>query len=413
MPQKIEMILNEKCDDLKLFFFQIYVLPPIDKIPESHPHAERINKLVAEEKSKLEDVTEVVGKKGPVARRVTPEDLAIQPTKVSHKDPVQSKRLNDKENISSDTANQYISPDTNSITDVACSRKMDLGAANKPPQPGKSSFSTKMQLGSLEEEQAVQEVKAGSSVPLVGDVSPQFNSIINMQKCSQCHKPFCEDTLSKVGSDSIKISCNKCTVSESITPEKMLTLYRCGICFMDFIERDVLTRHMNEQHKVPPELIPSVVTKTSADVSNTDTTVTNLSQGPATSTDMGLLCPPMNLLLRNIVLQPRPAIQTLPLTFTNQNILLNTAPMFTLQPSVLTTLSQSSGVITPKNLLSGPSMSLPTPAEVLINPGKVLLPDSVPEVAKPKLNSMNKAMDNSKLILEENPVEKSNNESPK
>jgi hypothetical protein len=136
------------------------------------------------------------------------------------------------------------------------------------------------------------------------------------------------------------------------------------------------------------------------------------------STDMGLLCPPVNLLLRNIVLQPRPAIQTLPLTFTNQNILLNTAPMFTLQPSVLTTLPQSSGVITPKNLLSGPSMSQPTPVEVLINPGKVLLPDPVPEVATPKLNSMNKAMDNSKMILEENPMEKtiirkSNNQSPK
>jgi hypothetical protein len=59
-----------------------------------------------------------------------------------------------------------------------------------------------------------------------------------------------------------------------------------------------------------------------------------------------------------------------------------------------------------------------TPAEVLINPGKVLLPDPVPEVAKPKLNSVNKAMDKSKMLLEENPVEKttirnSNNQSPK
>jgi hypothetical protein len=187
---------------------------------------------------------------------------------------------------------------------------------------------------------------------------------------------------------------------------------------MDFFERDILARHMDEQHKVPPEPVPSVVTKTSTEVSNTDTTVTSLSQAPAMSTDMGLLCPPVNLLLRNIVLQPRPTVQTLPLTFTNQNILLNTAPMFTLQPSVLTTLSQASGVITPKNLLSGTSMSLPTPAEVLINPGKVLLPDPVPDVAKPKLNSVNITMDNSKMILEENRVEKtvirkSNNQSPK
>jgi hypothetical protein len=63
-------------------------------------------------------------------------------------------------------------------------------------------------------------------------------------------------------------------------------------------------------------------------------------------------------------------------------------------------------------------MSMPTPAEVLINPGKVLLPDPVPEVAKPKLNSVNKAMDHNKMLLEENPVEKtiirkSNNQSPK
>lgn len=369
---------------------------------------------MAEEKSKLEDVTEVIGKRGLVTKRITPEDLAIQPTKVIQKEPVQSKRSNDKENISSDKANQYVRPDTDSMIDVACSRKMDLGAANKPPQPGKSSFSTKMQLGSLEEQQDVRKVKAGSFVPLVGGVSPQFNSIIKMQTCSQCHKPCCGDTLSKVGSDSVKIICKKCTdsssVPESSTTEKMLTLYRCGICFMDFFERDILARHMDEQHKVLPEPVPSAVTKTSTNVSNTDTTVTSLSQGPAMS---GLLCPPVNLLLRNIVLQPRPAIQTLPLTFSNQNILLNTAPMFTLQPSVLTTLSQSSGVITPKNLLSGPSMSMPTPAEVLINPGKVLLPDPVP-----KLNSVNKAMDNSKMILEESPVEKtiirkSNNQSPK
>lgn len=377
---------------------------------------------MAEEKSKLEDVIEVIGKRGLLTRRITPEDLAIQPTKVIHKEPVQSKRSNDKENISSDKANQYVSTDTDSIIDVTCSRKMDLGAANKPPQPGKSSFSTKMQLGSLGEQQEVREVKAGSFVPLVGDVSPQFNSIIKMKTCSQCHKPFCEDTLSKVGSDSMKIICKTCTdsssVPESSTTEKMLTLYRCGICFMDFFERDILARHMDEQHKVPPEPVPSVVTKTSTEVSNTDTTVTSLSQAPAMSTDMGLLCPPVNLLLRNIVLQPRPTVQTLPLTFTNQNILLNTAPMFTLQPSVLTTLSQASGVITPKNLLSGTSMSLPTPAEVLINPGKVLLPDPVPDVAKPKLNSVNITMDNSKMILEENRVEKtvirkSNNQSPK
>ena len=32
---------------------EIYVLPAIDKIPESHPHAEKINKIVAAEKEKL------------------------------------------------------------------------------------------------------------------------------------------------------------------------------------------------------------------------------------------------------------------------------------------------------------------------------------------------------------------------
>jgi hypothetical protein len=372
---------------------------------------------VAEEKSKLEGVRDVMGRRGLATRHVTPEDLATQPTKVIHKESVQSKHSNGKDNISSDPANQFVSLDADSAIDVACSGKMDLGPGKKHPQPDNSSFSTNIQIGSPGEWQKIQEVKAGSFVPLVGGESQQFNGIIKMQTCSQCHKPLCGDTLCKVRSDSMKMVCKKCTdcssVPEGSTTEKMLTLYRCGACFVDFFDRDVLARHMDEQHKAPPEPASSLVTKTSADLSNTDTTIANLSQGPAVSTDMGMLCPPVNLLLRNFVLQPRPAIQTLPVTFTNQNILLNTAPMFTLQPSGLTTLTQSSGVITPKNFLSVPSMSLPTPAEVLTDPGRVLLPDPVPEVSKPKLNSMNKAMDNSRMPLEKTELGKPNNQEPK
>jgi hypothetical protein len=401
---KAEMIFSQKCDNLKPVFFQIYVLPSIDEIPKSHPHAERINKLVAEEKKKLEDLTEVMGKKGLTTRHIAPEDLAA-----IHKDPVQSKCSLDKDNISSDRAN-LVSPDTTSVMGMACSRKMDLGVCNKPPESCISSVSSKIKLGNPEQQQ---EVKAGNFVPSVGGASPQINSIIRMQTCSQCHELFCRDTLGKVESNGMKIFCKTCTDSlsaaESSSIEETLTLYRCGTCFMGFFERDILASHMDKQHTVP---------RTSTDKPNADTTVTSLGQGPAMSTDMGMLCPPVNLLLRNVVLQPRPTIQKLPLTFTNQNILLNTAPMFTLQPSVLTPLSQSSAVITPKNFPSGPSMSLPTPAEVSTDPGKVLLPDPVPQVTKPKLDSMNEVLDNNKRPLDGNPVEKteitkSNNQSSK
>lgn len=385
-------------------------MPSIDKIPKAHPHAERINRLVAEEKKKLEDLTELMGKRGLVRRYMAPEDLATQRTKDIHKDPIQLECSNDKESVSSDKTNQYVNPDTNSMKDVASSRKTDLVACHKPAEPCTSSVSTEIQFGGPKEQQKVQGVKAGNFVPLVGNVSPQLNSIIKMQTCSRCHK------LSKVESNGTKIICKTCTDSSST--EEMLTVYRCGVCFMDFSEREVLARHMDEQHMVSPESVSSIITKTSTDKSNIDTAVTSLRQDPPTSADMGTLCPPVNLLLQNIVLQPPPEMQTLPVTFTHQNMLLNTAPMFTLQPSMLTTLSSSSAVITPNSFLSGPSMSLSTPAEVLIDPGKVLLPDPVPQVTKPKLNSMNKVMENNKMSLDGNLVEKteirkSNNQSPK
>lgn len=332
---------------------------------------------MAEQKKKLEAVTEVLGKRGLATRPVAPEDLATPPTVAIRRDPVQSKR--------SDKAN----PDTN--------RKMDLGVRNKPPEPFISSISSKIELGSPEEQQ---------EVPLVGGASPQINSIIKMQTCSLCHELFCGDAPSKADSDGTKTLCDLCTESlaaaESSSIEETLTLYRCGVCFMNFFERDVLARHMDEQHAVP-----SVVTRTS-----THTTVTSLSQSVTMLTDVAVLCPPVNLLLQNIVLQPRPTIQALPLTLTNQNILLNSAAMFALQPSVLT-----SAVITPKNFLSGPSMSLSIP-EGSTDPGKVLLPDPVSQVTKPKLDSVNKARDNNRTPLDGNPVEKtkirkSNNQSAK
>lgn len=313
-------------------FFQIYVLPSIDKIPESHPHAERINKLVAEEKKKLEDVTEFLGP-------------ATQPTVAIHKDPAQS-------------------------------RETDLGARNEPPEPCISSVSGKTELGNPEERQ---------EVPSVGGASPQIDSIIRMQTFTQCQELFCGDA----ESDGTKILCNPCTENlsapQSSSIEEPLTLYRCGVCFADFFERDVLARHMDEQHAVP-----GVVTRTSADTT----------RGPTVFTDVAMLCPPANLLLRNIVLQ------ALPLTFADQNVLLNAAPMFALQPSVLTPLSQSPATVTPKNFLSAPSTSLPVPTQGPTDTGEVFIPDPVSQGTKPKLDSMNEAMDNNKTPPDGNPVEK-------
>jgi hypothetical protein len=397
--------------DLKHSVFQIYVLPPIDKIPESHPHAEKINKLVAEEKSKLEDVSQVMSKRQLATKEIPQEDLTTQ-----HKKSVQAKHLTDKENISSDKTNQYISPEADSGTDVPCTRMTDHRAGNKTQHPENLSVSTTVQIGGLEGWQQISEMKAGSFVPLVGGVSPQFNSTLKMQTCSQCHKLLCGDAMRKVSSESMKVVCKKCTDNctalESNTTDKVVTLYRCGMCFMDFLERDILAKHMDEKHKVPPEPVSGIESKTSADfVSCTDTSVTSQTQDSAMPANMGILCPPANLLL-----------QPLPVTFTSQNILLNTAPLFTLQPSnepaMLTAACQTSAVAVPKNFISGSDMSLQTPAEVLADPGKVLLPVPVPKVAIPKLNSMSKATDNSKILAEESPMGKmevrtSNNQSPK
>lgn len=409
--QSIWLTLNQNTDDLHYFVFQIYVLPPIDKIPESHPHVEKINRLVAEEKSKLEDVSGVLNKTDLATKCVQPQDLASQHSCVTDRKSVQTKQLIAKENISSYKEN----PSADISMGMACSSMMDLGPGSKSQHPENPSLNTQIQDGGLEEQQQISEIKVGGNfVPLNRDVSHPFNSIMKMQTCSQCHRLLCGETLKKGSSESMKAICRKCMgsglASESSTTEKVVTLYRCGICFMDFFENDILASHMDEKHKVPAEPVLDIVTKNSADISNTHTAVTSQSQRPSLSTNMEMLCSPENLLLQNIVLQLRPAVETLPLTFSSPNILMNPAPVFALQPSnvpgVLTTSPQTSTVVAPKDFTSTPKLLLQSPAEVLADTGRVLVLEPVPKVAIPKLSSMNKAISDSITLPEESPVQK-------
>lgn len=411
--------------DLKYFVFQIYVLPPIDKIPESHPHAEKISRLVAEEKSKLKDVSDVFSKTDLTTRCIQPEDLASHHSRVTGRKSVQTKHLIAKENVS---AYKEATPGADSIMDMACSPLMDLGPGGTGQRSENLSLNSQVQDGGLEEQQQISEIKAGGNfVPLDGGMSCSFNSITKIQTCSQCHRLLCRETRKKGSSENVEAICEKCTgnsmTSESSTNEKVVTLYRCGICCMDFFEKDALATHMDERHNVSAETVFNTVTKNSADiVSNMHTAVASQRQGPSLSTNMEMLCPPENLLLQNIVLQLRPPVETLPLTFTSPNILVNPAPVFALQPSnipgVLTS-PQASTVVAPKNLMSTPKFLLQSPAEVLADTGRVLvLEQPVPKVAIPKLNSMNKVTIDSRALPEDSPVQKtevrnSNNESPK
>ena len=417
--------MKQNTDDSKYFVFQIYVLPPIDEIPESHPHAEKISRLVAEEKSKLKDVSDVFSKTDLATRCIQPEDLASQHSRFTNRKSVQTKHLIAKENIST---YKETTPGTDSIMDMVCSPVMDLGPGGTAQHPENLSLNTEIQDGGLEEQQQISEIKAGGNfVPLDGGVSCSFNSIVKIQTCTQCHRLLCGETLKKGSSENIKAVCENCMgnsmTSESSRTEKVVTLYRCGICCVDFFEKDALATHMDEKHKVSAETVFDTVTKNSAGiVSNTHTAVTSQRQGPSLSTNMEMLCPPENLLLQNIVLQLRPPVETLPLTFTSPNILVNPAPVFTLQPSnvpgVLTS-PPTSTVVAPKNLTSTPKLLLQSPAEVLADTGRVLvLEQPVPKVAIPKLNSMNKATIDSSALPEDSPVQKkevrnSNNESPK
>jgi len=409
---------------LKYSVFQIYVLPPIDKIPESHPHAEKISRLVAEEKSKLKDVSDMFSKTDLATRCIRPEDLASQHTTVTGRKSVQTKHLIAKENVST---YKETTPGADSIMDMACSPVMDLGPGGTAQHPENLSLNTHIQDGGLDEQQQISEIKAGGNfVPLDGGVSRSFNSIMKIQTCSQCHRLLCRETLKKGSSENIKAICEKCMgnsmTSDSGTTEKVVTLYRCGICYVDFFEKDALATHMDEKHKVSAETVFDTVTKNSADiVSNTHTAVTSQRQGPSLSTNMEMLCPPENLLLQNIVLQLRPPVETLPLTFTSPNILVNPTPVFTLQPSnvpgVLTS-PPTSTVVAPKNLMSAPKLLLQSPAEVLTDTGVLVLEQPVPKVAIPKLNSVNKVTIDSSALPEDSPVQKtevrnSNNESPK
>jgi hypothetical protein len=385
---------------------------------------EKINRLVAEEKSKLEDVSEVLSKTDLATRCIQPEDLASLHSSIIDRKSVQTKHLIAKENVSSYKEN----PGADSGLDMACSSMMALRSGGKPQHPETPSLNTQMQDGGLEEQQQISEIKAGGSfLPLDGGVSHPFNSIMKIQTCSQCHRLLCGETLKRGSSENVKAICKKCMGnsldSESSTTEKVVTLYRCGICFMDFFEKDVLATHMDEKHKVPAEPIFDIVTKNSADiVSNTHTTVTSQSHGPSMSTNMEMLCPPENVLLQNIVLHLRPAVETLPLTFTGPNILMNPAPVFTLQPSnvpgVLTTSPQTSTLVAPKNFMSTSKLLLQSPAEMSADTGRVLVLEPVPKVAIPKLNLVIKATSDSSALPEESPVQKtevrnSSSESPK
>jgi len=414
--------LNQNTDDLKYFVFQIYVLPPIDKIPESHPHAEKISRLVAEEKSKLKDVRDVLRKTDLATRCIQPEVLASQHSGVTGRKSVRTKHLIAKENVS---AYKELTPGADSIMDMACSPVMDLGPGGTSQHPENLSLNTQVQDKGLEEQQQMSELKAGGNfAPLDGGVSRSLNSIVKIQTCSQCHRLLCRETRKEGSSEDVKAICEKCTgnsmTSESSTTEKVVTLYRCGICCVDFFEKDALATHMDENHKVSAETVFDTVTKNSS-----HTAATSQRQGPSLSANMEMLCPPENLLLQNIVLQLRPPVETLPLTFTSPNILMNPAPLFTLHPSnvpgVLTS-PQTSTVAAPKNLMSAPKLLLQSSAEVLADTGRVLVLEKavqpVPKVAIPKLNSMNKATSDSSAPPDDSPVQKvevrnSNNESPK
>lgn len=420
------MTLNQNTYDLKYFLFQIYVLPPIDKIPESHPHAEKISRLVAEEKSKLKDVSDVFSKTDLAARCIQAEDLASQHSRVTGRKSFQTKHLIAKENVS---MYKETTPGVDSIMDMACSPVMDLGPGGTVQHPENLSLNTQIQDGGLDEQQKISEIKAGGNfVPLDGGMSRSFNSVVKIQTCSQCHRLLCRETLKKGSSENVKATCEKCRgnsmTSESSRNEKVVTLYRCGICCVDFFEKNALATHMDEKHKVSALTVFDTAAKSCADiVSNTHAAVTSQRQCPSLSTNMEMLCPPENLLLQNIVLQLRPPVETLPLTFTSPNILVNPAPVFTLQPSnvpagVLTS-PPTSTVVAPKNLMPTPKLLLQSPAEVLADTGKVLvLEQPVPKVAIPKLNSMNKVTIDSSALPDDSPVQKtevsnSNNESPK
>jgi len=411
--------LNKITDGLKYFVFQIYVLPPIDKIPESHPHVEKISRLVAEEKSKLKDVHDVLSKTDLATNCIQAEDLASQQIRVTGRKSVQTKHLIAKENIST---YKETTPGADSVMDMACSPVMDFGHCGTAQHPENLSLNTQVQDGGLEEQQQVSEIKAGGNfVPLDGGVSCSFNSIVKIQTCSQCHRLLCRETQKKGSSEDIEAICEKCTgnrmTSDSSATDKVVTLYRCGICCVDFFEKDALATHMDEKHKVSVETVFDTVEENSA-----HTTVTSQRQGPSLSTNMEMLCPPENLLLQNIVLQLRPPVETLPLTFTSPNILVNPAPLFTLHPSnvpgVLTS-PQTSTIAAPKNLISTPKLLLQSPAEVLADTGRVLLLEQpLPKVAIPKLNSVNKATSDSSALSDDSPVQKTqvrncDNESPK
>ncbi|XP_069700026.1 zinc finger protein 26-like [Periplaneta americana] len=261
---------------------EIYVLPPIDKIPESHPHAEKINKLINEEKNKLKDLDEVFRKNE-------------QPTKQLSQPP----------------------------------QSPDKVTADKPPESSSAADTLSPQSDSTPQ-------------VIMQEAKPEGNSA-NLHTCKQCHRLLGNDRGSQA-------ECEKC-VSVS---EKVVTLYRCGVCLADFLDKDTLAGHIDERHKLPAE--------------------------PVT------VCPPGNLLMRNVMLQQHPTMQPLPFGFASQNLLVNSAPVFTFQspdvPAMLTSTPQTSAVATLDTNLPIPS----TASDVFAS--QAVTTPLVPKVPIPRLNSI-------------------------
>ncbi|PSN53736.1 hypothetical protein C0J52_02189 [Blattella germanica] len=158
---------------------EIYVLPPIDQLPESHPHAEKINKLVAIEKEKIARFNQVQSSNGT-------EDESTKPLLP----------------ISTAPVSTSIPP----VSTVFPPTPSPPPAPLLPPPPP-------------------------STLPPPLPLLPSS-------------PPILLPNLTSPSPD----------ISEIQISQKLVTLYRCGVCLIDFLERDLLELHIVETHKIKPAL---------------------------------------------------------------------------------------------------------------------------------------------------------------
>ncbi|XP_066993964.2 zinc finger protein 62 homolog isoform X2 [Anabrus simplex] len=359
---------------------EIYVIPSIDNLPNSHPHAQKINQIVAEEKQKFLGVEEILKKKE-----------KLQNTAVI----ISSQEC--EKNCNSEI------PNATNTADIAVSSSSLLLHSSPIMSPCKDGGKATLENSSCPK---------SCTLHLPGDhrtsccisYTDNKNSNLTLNSCNLCHTVFLgEDDRQAHLSESKNYNCKICNKNfcdqvrlQDHSDAHCLSQFHCNVCMIDFGDKETYEKHITEMNSVLPETsglvhenlshrslhvlineispheqetisaihssvkVPSetyAVKDNRAVVNSAVTNLVTLDTGmcntgtkelmdsnnddsagmngilPTTIGITGMICTNADYLVPNVLIQPvSTIIQSVPITYSSQNELA-TMPVITLQPA--------------------------------------------------------------------------------